>query len=159
MRALKILMSILLTSMVMSFSELPSGIFIIKKPGRKNPCEQELKMLIGGRKVCVLKKPIIHAEDIEYVTDILYDPILKRNHVNVGLSASSVRTLNRTVSSITKPEFAIVVNDNVIGIFMINERLTENFLRVGTDLDLKDLEAVKDALSGIIREKPGKVNR
>jgi hypothetical protein len=135
---------------VVSFSELPSGIFIIKKPGRKNPCEQELKMLIGGRKVCILKKPIIDANEIEYVTDILYDPVLKRNHVNIGLSASSVRTLNRTVSSITKPEFAIVVNNNVIGIFVINEKLTENFLRVGTDLDLKDLEAVRDALEEIV---------
>lgn len=103
-------------------------------------------MLIGGRKVCVLRKPIIDAAEIEYVTDILYDPLLKRNHVNIGLSASSVRTLNRTVSSITKPEFAIVVNNNVIGIFVINEKLTENFLRIGTDLELKDLEAVRDAL-------------
>ncbi len=107
-------------------------------------------MLIGGRKVCILKKPIIDANEIEYVTDILYDPVLKRNHVNIGLSASSVRTLNRTVSSITKPEFAIVVNNNVIGIFVINEKLTENFLRVGTDLDLKDLEAVRDALEEIV---------
>ena len=131
---------------MVSFSELPSGIFIVKKPGRKDPCEQELKMLIGGRKVCVLRKPIIDAAEIEYVTDILYDPVLKRNHVNIGLSASSVRTLNRTVSSITKPEFAIVVNNNVIGIFVINEKLTENFLRIGTDLELKDLEAVRDAL-------------
>lgn len=107
-------------------------------------------MLIGGRKVCVLKKPIIQVDEIEYVTDILYDPVLKRNHVNLGLSASSVKTLNRTVSSITKPEFAIVVNNNVIGIFMINEKLTENFLRLGTDLELKDLEAVKDALEDMV---------
>lgn len=135
---------------MLSFSETPtSGIFIIKKPGRKDPCEQELRMLIGGKRICVLKKPIIYADGLEYVTDILYDPVLKRNHVNIGLSSSSVSTLNRTVSSIRKPEFAIVVNNNVIGIFIINERLTENFLRLGTDLDLKDLEAVRDALQQI----------
>lgn len=110
-------------------------------------------MLIGGRKVCVLKKPIIDAKEIVYVTDILYDPVLKRNHVNIGLSASSVKTLNRTVSSLTHPEFAIVANNNVIGIFVINEKLTENFLRVGTDLDLKDLEAVKDALEEILEKR------
>lgn len=147
MRPLRILLFILLTSVTLSFSETPtSGIFIIKKPGRKNPCEQELKMLIGGRKICVLKKPIIPVDELEYVTDILYDPVLKRNHVNLGLSTSSVMTLNQTVKSITKPEFAIVVNNNVIGIFAINDRLSENFLRVGTDLDLKELETVRDAL-------------
>jgi hypothetical protein len=135
---------------MLSFSETPtSGIFIIKKPGRKDPCEQELKMLVGGRKICVLRKPIVSLDGLEYVTDILYDPVLKRNHVNLGLSSSSVSTLNQTVSSITKPEFAIVVNNTVIGIFVINERLSENFLRVGTDLDLKDLETVRDALQEI----------
>ena len=109
-------------------------------------------MLIGGRKVCVLKKPIIDAKEIEYVTDILYDPVLKRNHINIGLSSSSVKTLNRTVSSITRPEFAIVVNNSVIGIFVINEKLTENFLRIGTDIELKDLEAVRDALEEILEK-------
>jgi len=147
---LKTLLFILLTSVMLSFSETPtSGIFIIKKPGRKDPCEQELKMLVGGRKICVLRKPIVSLDGLEYVTDILYDPVLKRNHVNLGLSSSSVSTLNQTVSSITKPEFAIVVNNTVIGIFVINERLSENFLRVGTDLDLKDLETVRDALQEI----------
>ena len=151
---MRILLFILLTSVVLSFSETPtSGIFIIKKPGRKDPCEQELKMLIGGKKICVLKKPIIHVDGLEYVTDILYDPVLKRNHINVGLSTGSVRTLNRTVSSLTKPEFAIVVNNNIIGIFMINERLSESFLRIGTDLDLKELEAIRDALREIKRLK------
>jgi len=135
---------------MLSFSETPtSGIFIIKKPGRKDPCEQELKMLVGGRKICVLRKPIVSLDGLEYVTDILYDPVLKRNHVNLGLSSSSVSTLNQTVSSITKPEFAIVVNNTVIGIFVINEKLSENFLRLGTDLDLKDLEAVRDALQEV----------
>ena len=151
---MRVLLSILLTTVTLSFAETPSsGIFIIKKPGRKNPCEQELKMLIGGKKVCVLKKPIINVDEIEYVTDILYDPVLKRNHVNLGLSSNSVKTLNRTVSSITKPEFAIVVNNNVIGIFVINERLTENFLRLGVDLELKDLETVKDALEDMVSGK------
>jgi hypothetical protein len=135
---------------MLSFSETPtSGIFIIKKPGRKDPCEQELKMLIGGRKVCVLRKPIVSVNGLEYVTDILYDPVLKRNHVNLGLSSRGVSTLNQTVRSITKPEFAIVVNNTVIAIFVINERLSENFLRLGTDLDLKDLETVRDALQEV----------
>jgi hypothetical protein len=135
------------TSVLFGFSENPdSGIFIVKKPGRKDPCEQELKMLVGGKKICVLKKPIINVDGLEYVTDILYDPVLKRNHINLGLSSSSVATLNQTVSSILKAEFAIVVNDHVIGIFIIEERLTENYLRIGTDLDLKELEAVRDAL-------------
>lgn len=106
-------------------------------------------MLVGGKKVCVLKKPIISVEELEYVTDILYDPVLKCNHVNLGLSQGSINTLNQTVTSIPEAEFALVVNDDVIGTFTIKEKLVERYLRIGTDLDLKNLEMVRDALKKV----------
>ncbi len=74
---LKYILPILLFALV-SFSEPPSsGIFIVKKPSKKNPCEQDLKMLIGVKRVCVLKKPIVSVDELEYVTDILYDPVVQ----------------------------------------------------------------------------------
>ncbi len=106
-------------------------------------------MLVGGKKVCVLKKPIISIDELEYVTDILYDPVRKVNHVNLGLSQGSINTLNQTVRSIPKTEFALVVNDDVIGTFTIQDKLVERYLRIGTDLDIKNLEMVRDALKKI----------
>jgi hypothetical protein len=147
---LKYLFLVFLATVLLGFAEAPnSGIFIVKKATKKNPCEQELKMLVGGKKVCVLKKPIISVEELEYVTDILYDPVLKCNHVNLGLSQGSINTLNQTVTSIPEAEFALVVNDDVIGTFTIREKLVERYLRIGTDLDLKNLEMVRDALKKV----------
>jgi hypothetical protein len=146
----KTLLFVLLTSAVMSFGQTPaSGIFIVKKPGKRDPCERELRMLIGGKRICVLEKPIVDVAEIDYVTDILYDPVLKCNHINVGLSSSGVQTLNITVSSISKAEFAIVVNHHVIGTFIIQERMSDNFLRLGTDLNFIDLVIVRDALDEV----------
>ena len=132
---------------VFAFAEAQqSGIFIVKKPGRRNPCEQELKMLIGGKKVCVLKKPIVDVEGLEYVTDILYDPIIKSNHINLGLSSTSVSTLNKTILSLPNAEFALVVDDDVICVFTIYERLTTRYIRIGSDLDIQSLFIVRDKL-------------
>jgi hypothetical protein len=135
---------------MLGFTDAPnSGIFIVKKPTKKNPCEQELRMLVGGKRVCVLKKPIIGIDEFEYVTDILYDPVIKRNYINLGLSQSSINRLNQTVTSIPKAEFALVVTDDVIGTFTIHEKLVERHLRMGTDLDLKNLEMVRDVLKKV----------
>ena len=106
-------------------------------------------MFIGGKKICVLEKPIVSIDELEYVTDILYDPVLKRNHVNLGLSSESVNTLNQTSSFMPDAEFAIVVNDDVVGTFKITEKVGERFLRLGTDLDHKNLEAVRDLLKKV----------
>lgn len=133
-----------------SFTEAPiSGIFIVKKPTKKDPCERELKMLIGSKRVCILKNPIVNINELEYVTDILYDPIVKCNHVNVGLSSSSIKTLNETINYIKGAEFALVVNNDVIGIFKIEEKLTTRYLRIGTDLDIESLFLVHDALKKV----------
>lgn len=135
---------------MLAFSEAPrSGIFIIKKPGRKDPCEQELKMLIGGKKVCVLKKPIVSVDELEYATDILYDPVIECNYVNIGLSPGSVKTLNQTIHTLPKTQFALVVNDDVICIFTIHERLDTRYIKIGTDLDIKSLMIVRDALKKV----------
>lgn len=130
-----------------AFSEASkSGIFIIKKPTKKNPCEQELKMLIGGKNVCVLKKPILGISALEYVTDILYDPTLKSNYIDLGLSSTSVNTLNQTISILPKTQFALVVESRVVCIFTINEKMETRYIRIGRDLDQKNLAVVHDVL-------------
>lgn len=138
--------SIFLTALF-AFSEAStSGIFIIKKPTKKNPCEQELKMLIGGKNVCVLKKPILSIGALEYVTDILYDPKNKSNYVDLGLSSTSVNTLNQTISILPKTQFALVVDSKVVCIFTIHEKMDTRYIRIGKDLDQKNLAVVHDIL-------------
>ena len=135
---------------LVSFSGPPtSGIFIIIKPAKKNPCEQDLKMLIGTKRVCVLKKPIVGVDELEYVTDILYDPIIQCNYIKLGFSSESVTTLNQTVSTLPGAEFAIVLDDDVICIFKIQEKLDTRYIKIGYDLDSKSLSMVRDALKKV----------
>ena len=146
---MKYILPILLFALV-SFSEPPSsGIFIVKKPSKKNPCEQDLKMLIGVKRVCVLKKPIVAVDELEYVTDILYDPIVETNYIKLGFSSASVLTLNQTVSTLPTVEFAVVVEDDVICIFTIQEKLQDRYIKIGYDLDSKSLTMVRDALKKV----------
>jgi hypothetical protein len=146
---LKYILPIILFALV-SFTEPPAtGIFIVKKPGKKNPCEQDLKMLIGSKRVCVLKKPIVSVDELEYVTDLLYDPIVQCNYIKLGFSSGSVLTLNQTVTTLPAVEFAVVVDDNVICIFKIQEKLQDRFIKIGYDLDNKSLTMVRDALKKV----------
>jgi hypothetical protein len=146
---LKYILPILFFALV-SFSEPhSSGIFIVKKPSKKNPCEQDLKMLIGVKRVCVLKKPIVSVDELEYVTDILYDPIVETNYIKLGFSSASVLTLNQTVSTLPTVEFAVVVDDDVICLFKIQEKLQDRYIKIGYDLDNKSLTMVRDALKKV----------
>jgi hypothetical protein len=136
-----------------AFAEAPSsGIFIIQKPARKIPCEQELKMLIGNKKICLLKNPLFGIDELEYVTDILYDFELKNNYVEIGLSSESANTLNQTISIMRDVQFALVVNHDIICIFTIHEKMNTRYLRIGMDLDFKSLEFVHDVLKKHIQQ-------
>ena len=106
-------------------------------------------MLIGVKRVCVLMKPIVSVDELEYVTDILYDPIVETNYIKLGFSSASVHTLNQTVSTLPKVEFAVVVEDDVICIFTIEEKLHDRYIKIGYDLDNKSLMVVRDALKKV----------
>lgn len=133
-----------------SLDEPPlAGIFIVKKPVKKNPCELELQMLIGGKQVCILKKPIINVDELEYVTDVLYDPAHQYHYVDLGISSTSVNTLNQTISLLPKSEFAIVIDGSVICVFTITDKINTRYIRLGEDLDFKDIIRVRDALKKV----------
>ena len=68
-------------------------------------------MIIGKTKVCISKKPIIPIEEVEYATDIQYDPNFKTHYIDVGISSLGIQTLNKTVSSLADIKFALVIQD------------------------------------------------
>ena len=106
-------------------------------------------MLIGVKRVCVLRNPIVSVDELEYVTDILYDPVVQCNYIKLGFSSASVVTLNQTVSTLPAVEFAVVLDDDVICLFKINERLYDRYIKIGYDLDNKSLMMVRDALKKV----------
>lgn len=106
-------------------------------------------MLIGSKRVCILKEPIVKIDELEYVTDILYDQLIRCNYIDLGLSAASVNTLNQTNALLPNSEFALVVNDDVICIFKIDGGIKTRYLRIGQDLDIKGLMIVHDALAQV----------
>jgi hypothetical protein len=124
----------------------PAGIYIVVTPPKKIPCTQKLKMLVGTKRICVAKMPIIGADEIEYVTEILYDPILKLNYINIGLSSKCVSALNETNNFLHDAQYALVADNEIICTFIIHEPLSVRFLRIGSDLDVNNLAVVRNAL-------------
>ena len=131
-----------------------SGIYIIYEPPKKGKCAQELKMLIGKRKVCVSKKPILGTEEIEYITAILYDPKHKLHYVNIGISSTSVVILNKVFQALPKSQFALVLDDKVLCFFIVEKEITIRTIRVGEGVSLKTLTTVHNELKKIQPIKP-----
>lgn len=147
---MKLLVALFLVLPFMTDVETPtSGIFIVKKPSRKDPCETVLKMLIGPKRVCILKEPVVRVDELEYVTDIKFDPLLECNYVDLGLSKESVKVLNQTISILPNAEFALVVDNHVICLFKIQDSMNTRYLRLGQNLDIKSLETLRDTLRKI----------
>lgn len=106
-------------------------------------------MIVGKTKVCISKKPIILIEELEYATDIQYDPMHKTHHIDVGISSAGIQTLNKTVSSLPRTKFALVIQDEVICIFFIEQEIGIRSIRIGEDAQLKDLALIRDALKKV----------
>lgn len=113
---------------------------------KKMPCDNELLMLIGKSKICISKKPLIQLSEVEYVSDIQYDPTLKKHYVDIGLSSAAVQTLNRGFASLPNNRYAFVMKDEVICVVKVESEITVRFFRMGYDLSLKDLTEVHKVL-------------
>ena len=75
--------------------------------------------------------------------------LFNANYIKLGFSSASVITLNQTVSTLPTVEFAVVVDDDVICIFKIQEKLDDRYIKIGYDLDNKSLMMVRDALKKV----------
>ncbi len=126
--------------------ESPSGIYLLYTPPRKITCENELRLLVGKSKVCVSKKPIIQIEEVQHVTEIEYDPILKFHYIDVRFSLKGIETINKTAASFTDPQFVFVIHNDAICIFSVDQEITVRSLRIGEDIESKDLAVIQAAL-------------
>ncbi len=131
------------------YQEKASGIYITIAPGRKTTCEHELRMVIGKSRVCVSKKPIVAIDEIKYITEILYDPKSMVHYIDAGLTSSGIQTLNKTVSSLPKSRFALVVDGEVVCLFSGAADGSINAIRLGEDARLEDLKTIQQALKKI----------
>ena len=122
--------------------EPASGIYIVNIPTRKVQCEKELKMVAGNAKVCVPRKPIIDIGEIDYITEIRYNPQLEAHYIDIGFTSSGMQMLNKMVDALVAPKFALVIEDNVICTFSGTKGYSINSIRIGEDATLPDLEKV-----------------
>jgi hypothetical protein len=129
------------------FQESYSGIFIVSNAAaRKTACENELKMVVGKARVCVAKKPILGLKEIQYITNILYNPQRKVYYVDIGISQAGIQTLAMTTRSLPKSRFALVVSGEVVCLFYGSPDYAISSVRVGEDASLKELTLIHDAL-------------
>jgi hypothetical protein len=122
------------------------GIYFVTVPSKNSFCEQKIRTYFGKGWYCISKKPIVSIEEIEYVTDILYDSQSKINYIDVGLSAASVSILNKVYQSMPGSQLALVAEKKALGQFTIDERILARKMTIGKDLDLKQLKVIRDIL-------------
>ncbi|WP_143164730.1 hypothetical protein [Chryseolinea serpens] len=125
------------------------GVYMLSPSTKKVHCENEVPMLIGGAKVCISKKPILNLDQVDYITDIMYDPVAKKNYIDIGFSSAAIQTFNRGFSSLPNNRYALVVHNDVMCIIKIEAEITNRYIRMGYDLTLKDLTAVHDMLKTV----------
>jgi len=129
--------------------EHAAGVFIVNTPPKKTVCDNELKMVIGQTKVCISKKPIVAIEEIDYVTEIRYEPKIEAHYIDIGFSGAAVSTLTKTAVSLPSAKFALVVDGDVICLFSLSSQLGIRYVRIGEDAPLKDLTVIHDILRNV----------
>lgn len=126
-----------------------AGIYIIQEPFKKGVCANESRMVIGKKRVCLSRKPILSKEEIEYSSDIKYDPVFKVHYIEVGVSQLARNTLHKTVTSLPDTKFALVLGGEVICLFIIQNEFTTRIIRIGEDITLSDLKMIDERLKKI----------
>ena len=126
-----------------------SGIYIVLKALKKTTCENELKMVIDQAKLCISKKPIITVDQIDFITAIKYDPVFESYYIDVGFSPTAMVTLNKTYTSLPNTKFALVVDNDIICVFAVDEEIAVKSVRIGQDAPLKHLQIIRERLSKI----------
>lgn len=106
-------------------------------------------MVVGNSKVCVPKHPIIDIGEIDYVTDIQYNPKIESRYIDIGITSSGMKTLRRMADSLIEPKFALVIDNKVICIFSSVYGYSINSIRIGDDASWDNLHTIHDALSGL----------
>lgn len=142
---------ILIMTVYSLFQEPGAGIFIIQEAPKKGICANEMKMVVGKLRVCLAKKPILPLDQVEYSTDIKYDPVVKGHYLDVGITGYAMSTLNLTVGSLPDAQFALVVDGEVICIFKVDVELPSRSIRIGDDIDLRELK-VLDAKLKVVNQ-------
>ncbi len=126
--------------------EQAAGVFIVNTPPKRTVCDNELKTVIGQVKICISKKPIVAIEEIDYVTEIRYEPKIEAHYIDIGFSSLAVSTLTRTAASLPSAKFALVVDGDVICLFSLSSQMGLRYVRIGEDAPLKDLTVIHDIL-------------
>jgi hypothetical protein len=128
------------------YAQTPAGIYFVTKPAKKSFCEHPIKTYFGKTSLCISKKPIVGVDGIEYVSNILYDPLLQVNYIDVGLSPASVNILNKVYQSMPTSQLAFVAQEKVLGRFTIDRRIVNRTMSIGRDLDLNQIKVLMEVL-------------
>jgi hypothetical protein len=128
------------------YAQTPTGIYFVTKPAKRSFCEHPIKTYFGKNSLCISKKPIVGIDGIEYVSNILYDPLLQVNYIDVGLSPASVQILNKVYQSMPGSQLAFVVQEKVLGRFVVDRTIVNRTMNIGKDLDLNQIKVLLELL-------------
>ncbi len=109
----------------------------------------EARMLIGEKKLCISRVPIVAARELTYATAVLYDPMMKIHYIDIGITPAGAGILQQTVRSLPDAQFALALQNKVICTFMPSPATMVRSFRIGNDLTLQDLTTIHELLKDV----------
>ncbi len=119
------------------------GVYFIHRPAKKTFCEHKVKSFVGRSRLCVSKKLIFGIEEVQYVSNILYDPELKVNYFTIGFSQKSINKLNQIYHAMPGSQFVLVMDNRAVGQFSLEREIyNSREMILGKDLNLHTLKTL-----------------
>jgi hypothetical protein len=140
------------------FAQAASGIYFISKPAKKNFCEQKVKYFVGKSHVCVSEKPIFGIEEVQYISNILYDPELKVNYFTIGFLQKSINKLNQIYHAMPGSQFVLIIDNRAVGQFSLEREIyNSREMMLGKDLSIETLKVLHSKIKKSLPVKNDKV--
>ncbi len=126
-----------------------SGIYVVQAPAKKSACMNEARMLIGEKKLCISRLPLVAARELTYATEIQYDPKVQMHYIDIGITPAGANVLLQTVRSLPDAKFALALENKVICTFIPSPATMVRSFRIGNDLTLRDLNTIHELLKDV----------
>lgn len=120
--------------------------FYLTQEGQKTKCRQEVKSFKKGVRYCILPRPILSADEFEFVTEIHKDTITRLEYVDLWISVSGLNSVKAAIEMLPDSRMVLVLDNIVAGTF------TKDFIKkktkyirisgVGTSKEIKHIHTI-----------------
>lgn len=139
---------ILVTPYELRAQSAKNGIFLTTKFAKN--CQNRLKTFTKT-KICLTPSPIVPITDFEEVTDMLMDPVTPdKAYFNLNLSESAYQRIKKLHAEMPGAEFALVVNNVVVGFISNLSSLRNRIIRIDGNSNSQEFKSIHSDLTVLL---------